>query len=387
MISYARQNINQADIDSVIEVLTSDWLTQGPVLAEFENCVASYCGAKYGVATNSATSALHIACKGLGLGVGDTVWVSPNTFVASANCALYCGGDVDFVDINPKTYNMCAAQLETKLVKAQRDGCLPKIVIAVHYAGQPCEMEKIFQLSKRFGFQIIEDASHAIGAEFNGESVGNCSYSDVTIFSFHPVKILTTGEGGVAVTNDQELYEKMNYFRSHGIVNSNSEARPRPSDEIWNYQQIELGFNYRMTDIQAALGLSQMKRISSFLSKRRELAKKYDRELGELPLTRPWQDPNSLSSYHLYPVRLNTDECENSQKEIYKNFHARGIFVNIHYIPVYRHPYYEQLGFKRGYCPEAEKFYQEVIVLPLHPSLTEKQHDKVIDVTRMLLKP
>ncbi len=402
MIPYGRQDIFQADIDAVVEVLRSDWLTQGPIVPRFEQAVASYVGAQHALAVNSATSALHIACLALGVGPGDWVWTSPNTFVASANCALYCGAKVDFVDINPRTYNMSIERLAEKLEQAKAANRLPKVVIPVHFAGQSCDMPVIHKLGQEYGFKIIEDASHAIGASYAPESViarsgepapviasearqstarvmiGSCTHSHITVFSFHPVKIITTGEGGMALTNDAEVAEEMSRLRTHGITNKPEFMYPRPTEEIWNYQQIDLGFNYRMTDIQAALGLSQLTRLDKFVGIRRELARRYDEELTVLPLVTPWQSSRGYSSYHLYPIRINRTSAGKSQRELYDFLQKRGVGANVHYIPVHRHPYYEHLGFEKGAFPEAEKFHEEVIILPMFPGLGKADQEYVI---------
>ena len=378
MIPYGRQEITQADIDAVVAVLQSDFLTQGPMVPRFEQAVAGYCGAHHAVAVNSATSALHIACLALGLGPGDWLWTTPITFVASANCGLYCGAQVDFVDIDSRTYNLCPQALEQKLIEAEKAGCLPKIVIPVHLCGQPCDMRAIHALSQRYGFKIIEDASHAIGAKYKGEPIGNCRYSDITVFSFHPVKIITTAEGGMALTNDAVLADRMLCYRSHGITSDASKMHPRPADEIWNYQQISLGFNYRMTDIQAALGVSQMTRLDEFVEKRQRIAKRYDDALAGLPLQTPWQHPGGSSSYHLYPVRIKRSEAGPTQRQVYDALHKASVIVNLHYIPVYRQPYYEAMGFKLGYCPEAERYYKEALSIPMYPTMSEAQQDKVV---------
>lgn len=378
MIPYSRQSISQEDVDAVIEVLRSDYLTQGPVVPKFEQEIANYCGVSHVVAVSNATNALHIACLSLNVGQGDIVWTSPTTFVASANCALYCGAIVDFVDIDPRTYNMSVEKLTQKLAQAEKDGTLPKVIIPVHLCGQPCNMAEIYKLSQQYGFKIIEDASHAIGANYKDEPVGNCKYSDITVFSFHPVKIITTGEGGAALTNDPELANKLRLLRSHGISNNSLEMHERPVQEIWNYQQITLGFNYRMTDIQAALGLSQLARIDEFVQKRRSIAARYANELSGLPLQTPWQHPDTESSFHLYPICIDSNESKVTQRELYEGLKAAGINVNLHYIPVYRQPYYEALGFKTGYCPEAEKYHQQAISIPLHPSLTDEEQNKII---------
>ena len=385
MIPYGRQSISEDDIAAVVAVLRSDFLTQGPMAATFEQAVASHCGAAHAVAVNSATSALHIACLALGLGPGDWLWTSPITFVASANCGLYCGAQVDFVDIDARTYNMCPEALARKLEVAEQAGRLPKVVVPVHLCGQPCDMQAIHALAKKYGFEIIEDASHAIGGKYQGEPIGNCKYSDITVFSFHPVKIITTGEGGMALSNDPELADRMRRYRSHGITSNVDKMQARPADEIWNYQQISLGFNYRMTDIQAALGLSQMNRLAQFVEKRRRIADRYDAELAGLPLQTPWQHPDSYSSYHLYPIRLNLGEDEQTQRQVHDALHAAGILVNLHYIPVYRQPYYEAMGFKLGYCPVAELYYKDALSIPMYPTLNAGQQEQVVNALRASL--
>jgi len=379
IIPYGRQDISDSDIDAVVDVLRSDYLTQGEMVPLFEKSVMDYCICQYAVAVNSATSALHIACLALGVGKGDFVWTSPNTFVASANCALYCNAYIDFVDIDPLTYNISVACLTEKLEKAEKLGCLPKVVIPVHFSGQSCDMEKIYLLSQRYGFKIIEDASHGIGGGYQGKPIGNCKYSDITIFSFHPVKIITTGEGGMALTNNADLARKMQLFRSHGITSDIEEMAPRPPDEIWCYQQINLGFNYRMTDIAAALGLAQMKRLNDFVSKRNYIAKRYNEKFKDFPLVIPRQNLDTYSSYHLYVIRLKLKEITKTQREVFEALRMAGILVNLHYIPVYRQPYYENIGFKSGYCLEAEKYYSEAISLPIYFGLSETQQDTVIE--------
>ena len=385
IIPYGRQDINQADIDAVVEVLRSDFLTQGPAVPAFEKAVSTYCGAQHAVAVSSATSALHIACLALGVGKGDSVWTTPITFVACANCALYCGATVDFVDIDPRTYNLSVERLAEKLAQAEKSGCLPKVVIPVHLCGQPCDMAGIYALSQQYGFKVIEDASHAIGGKYKDEPIGNGRYSDITVFSFHPVKIITTGEGGMAVTNDAVLAKRLRLLRSHGITSTETDMQPRPAGEIWNYQQINLGFNYRMTDIQAALGLSQMQRLDEFVTKRHAIARRYDRLLATLPVLTPWQDSDSYSGYHLYVIRLKLDEINKTQRQVYDEIYASGVLVNLHYIPVYRQPYYEALGFSAGYCPQAEQYYCEAISIPLYPSLTESQQDQVVQTIKNVL--
>ena len=375
MIPYGTQSISQKDIDQVIDVLKSKWLTQGPMVPKFEKIVAKYSNASYAVATNSATSSLHISCLALELKSGDIVWTSPNTFVASSNAALYCGAKVDFIDICPKTYNLDIDALEEKLILAKKENKIPKIVIAVHYAGQSCDMEKIFQLSKKFGFKIIEDASHAIGAKYKDFPVGSCKFSDITVFSFHPVKIITSGEGGMALTNNKDLYEKLYRLRSHGISSKEEFMFNMPAQELWNYQQIDLGFNYRMTDLHAAIGYSQMDRIDSFIKKRNDIAKKYNKELSIENLTLPYQCPKTKSSYHLYPLRVKN----NLRNELYSFLLNSGVGVNLHYIPVYLQPFYKNLGFKRGHCIEAEKLFNEIISIPIFPDLRTKDQEFIVE--------
>lgn len=386
MIPYGRQDITQADIDAVVEVLKSDFLTQGPLVPRFEQAVATYTGAEYAVAVNSATSALHLACLALGLGPGDVLWTSPITFVASANCARYCGADVDFVDIDPRTYNLCPQALEQKLIEAERRGRLPKIVVPVHLAGQPCDMAAIHALAQRYGFRIVEDASHAIGARYRGEPVGNCRYSDITVFSFHPVKIITTAEGGMALTNDAALAEKMALLRSHGITREPEEMTHEP-DGPWYYQQIDLGFNYRMTELQAALGLSQLERLDVYVAQRAKLAQQYDELLAGLPVVTPWQHPDGASAWHLYVVRLQLDGLPLNHRQVFEALREQGIGVNLHYIPVHTQPYYRRLGFGSGDFPIAEAYYAEAISLPLYPTLPESDQMRVVSALRRVLSP
>lgn len=385
MIPYGRQDISQDDIDAVLGVLTSDFLTQGPMVPRFEQTVAQHVGAQHALAVNSATSALHLACLALGLGVGDRLWTSPVTFVASANCGLYCGADVDFVDIDPRTYNLCPLALERKLEKAEREDRLPKVLVAVHLCGQPCDMEAISALSKRYGFRVIEDASHAIGGKYQNGFIGNCQFSDITVFSFHPVKIITTAEGGMALTNDHELADRMTLLRSHGITRDPAQMT-HPSDGPWYYQQIELGFNYRMTELQAALGVSQMERLDAFVARRHELARRYDDLLADLPLTTPWQHPDSYSGLHLYVIRLNLDQIERTHREVFEALRELGVGVNLHYIPVHTQPYYLRMGFKVGDFPESERYYSEAISLPMFHTLTESQQDEVVAALKKALQ-
>jgi UDP-4-amino-4,6-dideoxy-N-acetyl-beta-L-altrosamine transaminase len=373
-IPYGRQDITVDDVNAVRDVLNSDYLTQGPAVPAFEESVSQYVGAKYGVAVNSATAALHIACLALGCGPGDIVWTSPITFVASANCARYCGADVDFVDICPITYNMSVAALEQKLEVAKQTGKLPKVVIPVHLCGLSCDMARIRQLADIYGFRIIEDASHAIGGTYRDSKVGSCRYSDITVFSFHPVKIITTGEGGMAITNDDEIASTMQLFRSHGITRDPSKMYGIP-DGPWYYQQIDLGYNYRMTDIQAALGTSQIRRVDSYISTRNQLADRYDALLACSKLVTPCRLSSVTSAFHLYVVRVVDDAKRDS---LFAKLQAANIGVNVHYIPVHLQPYYKQLGYKLGDFPNAESYYSSALSLPLYPNLKEAEQDYVI---------
>ncbi len=381
MIPYGRQSISQADIDAVVEVLRSDWLTQGPMIPRFEKAVAKYCGARSAVACTSGTAALHLACLALGISPGDSVWTSPNTFVASANCARYCGAEVDFVDIDPRTYNMCVQALEKKLALAKRRGRLPKAVIPVHFAGQACDMENIAALAREYGFFVIEDASHAIGGEYKSQKIGSCSHSHMTVFSFHPVKIVTTGEGGMVLTNEPELAKRAALFASHGITKDPA-LMVEPSHGAWYYQQLELGYNFRMTDIQAALGFSQLQRIDDFIARRRALATRYNSALSDLPLVLPWQSPNSLSAWHLYTIRLQPGSSRNARHEVFEALSASGIGTQVHYIPVHTQPYYRNLGFETGNFPEAEQYYEDALSLPLYYELSYEHQDEVVAALR-----
>lgn len=384
VIPYGRQDISDTDVAAVMEVLKSDFLTQGPAVQRFERAVADLVGAKHAVASNSATSSLHLACLALGVAPGDVVWTSPISFVASANCARYCGADVDFVDVDLKTYNMDVVKLAEKLADAERDGRLPKVVIPVDFSGQPCDLEQIRALSERYGFKVIEDASHAIGARYRGRRVGSGGFADVTVFSFHPVKIVTTGEGGVAVTDDPDVARRIARLNSHGITREASEMTG-PSEGPWYYQQVELGFNYRMTDIHASLGVSQLTRLDEFLARRHALADRYDGLLADMPVVTPWRDPAHYSALHLYVVRLRLDEIGCSRREVFERLRAAGILVNLHYIPIYSQPDFAQFKIDPAKYANAETYYAEALTLPLYPTLTEHDQDFVVDVLRKSL--
>jgi len=385
IIPYGKQEISPRDIDVVVEVLKSDFLTQGPQAPLFEKTVAEYCGAEYGVAVNSATSALHIACLALGLGEGDWLWTSPNTFVASANCGLYCGAKVDFVDIDPQTYNLCADKLEKKLKIAKQENKIPKIVIPVHFAGQSCDMKRIYQLSQEYGFKIIEDASHAIGGKFLNIAIGGCQYSDISIFSFHPVKIITTAEGGLATTNQADLAERMQLFRSHGVTRD-PKLMTKQADGSWYYQQVELGFNYRMTELQAALGVSQMQRLDDFVAKRHHLQQRYHEILKDLPIKLPYQSADSYSALHLYPIQLELEQGSKNHAQVFDLLRQKGLGVNVHYIPVHTQPYYEEKGFNLGDFPEAEEYYSRAISIPLYHGMSFDQQDEVVTILKEVLQ-
>ncbi len=382
MIPYGRQEITEEDVQAVIDVLRSDFLTQGPQVPAFEAAVAGQVGARHGVAVNSATSALHLACLALGVGPGDLVWTSPVTFVASANCALYCGASVDFVDIDPRTYNLSVDALADKLRLAEQENRLPKLVIPVHLCGQPCDMAGIRALARQYDFAVIEDASHAIGGRYREVPIGGCQFSDITVFSFHPVKIITTAEGGLATTNDPQLADRMALLRSHGITRDPRLMTHTP-DGPWYYQQVELGFNYRMTELQAALGLSQLERLDSYVARRHELARGYDQAFASLPLTTPWQHPDGYSGLHLYVVRVRDPA---SRSRVFESLRNQGIGVNVHYIPVHTQPYYQVMGFTTGQFPEAEAYYQEAISLPMYPTMTDAEQAQVIDAVRAALE-
>tara|TARA_B100000945_G_C20354322_1_gene583844 strand:- start:24 stop:1190 length:1167 start_codon:yes stop_codon:yes gene_type:complete len=375
MIPYGRQNISEEDVKAVSDVLKSDFLTQGNAVPEFENKVSEYCNVNFAFAVNSATSALHISCLALDVGPNDIVWTSAVSFVASANCALYCGASIDFVDIDANTYNMCVKSLSAKLEQASKSGKLPKVVIPVHLTGQPCEMEEIYELSKKYKFKIIEDASHAIGARYKNTKIGDCKYSDIAVFSFHPVKIITTGEGGMVTTNDKKIAEKLSLYRTHGITRDESAMQNIP-DGPWYYEQIKLGFNYRMTDIQAALGVSQMNRLDSFLQKRHEIFDRYNEYFQDLPVIKtPWQNKDSYSSLHLYVIRVDNSKSKMNHNALFNHLRDNNIGVNIHYIPIYRQPFYSKLGFNFSDFPESEKYYSEAISIPIYPDLEEKSQE------------
>jgi UDP-4-amino-4,6-dideoxy-N-acetyl-beta-L-altrosamine transaminase len=385
VIPYGKQDINLADINSVIDVLQSDFLTQGPQTPLFEKTLVDYCGVNYGVAVNSATSALHIACLALGLGGGDWLWTSPNSFVASANCGLYCDAKIDFVDIDPKTHNLSVTELERKLIQAKQENKLPKVVIPVHFSGQSCNMKKIHFLSQEYGFKIIEDASHAIGGKYLEKPIGGCQYSDITVFSFHPVKIITTAEGGLATTNSKELAEKMRLFRSHGITRDKS-LMTRDPDGDWYYQQVGLGFNYRMTELQAALGISQMQRLDEFVAKRHILQERYDLLLSDLPIIKPYQDKDNYSALHLYPIQIDLNKVSKNREQIFNVLRENGVGVNVHYIPIHTQPYYLQFGFIEGDFPNSESYYNRTISIPLFHTMTAEQQDEVLDVLKRVLQ-
>ena len=385
MIPYGKQEINQADINSVLSVLQSDFLTQGPQVPLFEKKVSKYCDSKYAVASNSATSALHIACLALGLDKGDWLWTSPNSFVASANCGLYCGAKVDFVDIDSQTYNLSTEELEKKLIQARKHNRLPKIIVPVHFAGQSCDMKKIYSLSKDYGFKIIEDASHAIGGKYLDKPIGCCQYSDITVFSFHPVKIITTAEGGMSTTNDKELSDRMQLLRSHGVTR-NPELMSELSEGSWHYQQVDLGFNYRMTELQGALGVSQMLRLDEFVSKRHILKERYDMLLSNNSIIKPYQNQDSYSALHLYPIQIDLDIIDKDRQEIFDELKRDGIGVNVHYIPIHTQPYYLKFGFKQGNFPNSEVYYKRAITIPLFHSMTFDQQDQVVATLDKILK-
>ena len=385
MIPYGRQSLDQADIDAVVAVLRSDWLTQGPTIERFEQAMAARCEAGHGVAVCNATAALHIACLAAGLGPGDRLWTTPNTFLASANCGRYCGAEVDFVDIDPHTWNMDAWALAHKLEAAERTGRLPKVVVAVAFSGQSCDMRAMAQLAQRYGFVLIEDASHAVGASYAGRPVGCGEFAAMTVFSFHPVKIITSAEGGMVLTNSPQLADHLRRLRSHGMTRDPAQMT-EPSHGPWYYQQTELGFNYRITDLQAALGLSQLDKLDAFIARRRQLAARYDRLLADLPLTLPQAQEQAQSAWHLYVVRLQPERIRRTHREVFEALREAGVGVNLHYIPVHLQPYYRDLGFAAGDFPEAERYYGEAISLPLFPALDDEQQTYVVEQLRQLIQ-
>ncbi len=385
IIPYGKQDVNQVDIDAVIKVLESDFLTQGPQVPLFEKNIMDYCNVNYAVATNSATSALHLACKSLGLGDGDWLWTSPNTFVASANCARYCGAQVDFIDIDLQTYNLCADALERKLITAKKENKLPKIVMPVHFAGQSCDMKRIHELSQQYKFKIVEDAAHAIGGKYDNNPIGCCQYADITVFSFHPVKIITTAEGGIATTNDEKLAATMKLLRSHGVTRDPRRMENIP-DGGWYYEQIELGYNYRMTDVQAALGSSQMQRLEKFIEIRHQIKKRYDVALKALPVFLPYQAKECVSSMHLYPILLDLERLNKTHAQVFSELREKELSVNLHYIPVYKHPYFRRLGVKQTTCPNVEEYYKRAISIPMYSGLTETQQERVVSELSAVLQ-
>ena len=384
VIPYARQAISEEDIAAVADALRSDWLTTGPAVARFEEAVASYCGARHAAAVSNGTVALHLAYRALGLGPGDLLWTSPNTFVATANAALYCGAEVDFVDIDPKTYNMSVAALAEKLAAAERKRRLPKIVVPVHFAGQPCDLKEIAELARRYGFLVVEDAAHAIGAKYLDTAIGDCAYSDASVFSFHPVKIITTAEGGMVTVRSAKLHDELALLRSHGTTKDAGRMSGKPHGN-WYYEQVDLGYNYRLTDVQAALGLSQIRRIEEFIAARHAMADRYDRALADLPLILPKRPSDRRSALHLYPVCVDKSRARLNRKQLYDGLHAAGIAVQVHYIPVHLQPFYARLGFREGDFPAAEDYYSSAVSLPLFPGLASDDQQRVIETLRRLL--
>ncbi|TFV91752.1 UDP-4-amino-4,6-dideoxy-N-acetyl-beta-L-altrosamine transaminase [Oxalobacteraceae bacterium OM1] len=384
MIPYGRQDISEDDVRAVVDVLHSDWLTQGPAIERFEQAVARFCGSTYAVAVANATAGLHIACLAAGLGEGDAFWTSPNTFLASANCGVYCGATPGFVDVDAGTLNMDPAALEQRLVQARAARCVPKIVIPVHFGGQSCDMEPIARLAREYGFTVIEDASHAIGGQYRGRRVGSCEYSDMTVFSFHPVKIITSGEGGIVLTNRKDLYDKLVLLRSHGMTREAARMQGT-SEGPWYYEQVALGFNYRLTDMQAALGLSQLQRTDHFVARRTELAQRYGELLRNVPVRTQACIAEAVSAWHLYVVQLAVGKSLRSRREVFEELRARDVGVNVHYIPVHLQPYYRRYGFAAGDFPVAEAYYAAALTLPLYPGLSDTQQESIVAHLRELL--
>ncbi len=384
-IPYGHQDISEEDIAAVVRALRSEWITQGPAVPSFEQAMALRCNVAHAVAVSSGTAALHLACMAAGLGPGDRLWTSPITFVASANCALYCRAEVGFVDIDPRTFNMSVTELERRLGDADRRGVLPKVIVPVHFAGQSCEMRGIADLAHRYGIMVIEDASHALGASYCGRPVGACEYSDAAVLSFHPVKMITTGEGGMVLTNAAGLAKKVARLRTHGITRDTGRMERTPPG-AWYYEQIELGFNYRMTDIQAALGENQLIRLDTFVQRRNEVAKRYREALNGLPLRMQWEHPDCHSSYHLFVVSVDRQRASVSRRRVFDHLSERGIGANVHYIPVHTQPYYRRLGFKCGDFPSAEEYYEGAVTLPMFSSLTDEQQDAVVFALREILE-
>lgn len=379
MIPYGKHHIDQQDIDAVVDVLQNHFLTQGQQVPRFEDALGKYCGCQYATAVNSGTSALHIACLAAGVSKGDFVWTSPISFVASANCALYCGAGVDFIEIDPVTRNVCPVQLAQKLKQAAESGKLPKAIIVVHYAGLSCDMQAIAELTRQYAITLIEDASHALGATYQGKPVGSCQYSDMAVFSFHPVKGVTTAEGGAVLTNDSRLHRALGLFAKHGITRDPEFMHPEYEEvqakEPWYYQQIELGYNFRLSDLHAALGISQLKKLDDFVSKRKALVQRYSDKLSTLPVRLPSETADGSSAWHIYVVEL----LEHDRAEVFKQLVAKGVGVNVHYIPIHLQPYYRYLGFRPGQYPKAEAFYNMALTLPLYPTLTIDEQDFVIN--------
>ncbi len=374
MIPYGKHLVDDDDIDAVVDVLRNQFLTQGTVVPQFEQALCEYTGAKHCVAVNSATSGLHVACLAAGVVAGDLVWTVPNSFVASANCALYCGASIDFVDIDPLTRNIDISALAIKLQHAANQNRLPKVLIVVHFSGLSCDMQSIRNLTQMYSIVLIEDAAHGLGGSYQQSKIGSCAYSDMAVLSFHPVKSITSAEGGAVLTNQSQFHEKFKLFAKHGVTKDPSQYQGE-NHGPWYYQQLELGYNYRLSDMQAALGLSQLKKLDTFIQKRSEIAKLYDKQLANLPLKLPCVDPQSQSAWHLYMVEL----TQHDRQDVYQQLHDKGVGVNVHYIPIHLHPFYQQLGFKQGDFPLSEHFYQNALTLPLFPSLTDGEQTKVIE--------